>query len=702
MNVDEVKQVLNKPEMLEGREFEVLQTIALYVNNPNSEETGRELVLRALEHRNKFEGLTEILTGLTREVGLFPYLSPKSLNMRDAIAFEFHKPNHDHEFVFHRAQAEVYRRLMRGESVILSAPTSFGKSRIIDSVIDSGKFNNIVIIVPTIALIDETRRRLHSFSKKFKVISHLPQHPGERNLFVFTAERLNSYEQLPKIDFFVIDEFYKIDDMSVDGSDRTVALNQAFYKLRKERGQFYLLAPKIGDIPKNIEAELPCCFIRTEFTTVASDVINIFKWENELEKLVKLCKTLTEPTLIFCRSPKRVNEVARALIKAGIGTESGEMKKAAEWIATHFHKDWVYARAIDRGIGLHHGKLPRSLGQLSVHSFNTGKLRFLICTSTLIEGVNTCAKNVIVFDHVINRKKFDFFTFNNIKGRSGRMFEHFVGRVFLFHPPPQEELPLVDFPLLTQNNNVPDSLLVQLDDEDLSDNSKERLREINEQNFLPIEIIRQNSPLDPRAQIALAEKISGFSEPTALKLWWNRMPPYKELRFTVRLLWGSFIKKKMGVISADQLTFKIFDLQKNPDVKTRVQHGLQPGQYQAKSADEAVERVLYFDRSWAMFEFPRLLRSFGRIQSHVFDAKFGKSGNYSFFATQVERLFSNPALIALEEYGLPIQVGKKVDRKIRLNEDLDMAIDQIRDVKGIDCDLNAFEAEILEYVQKYL
>jgi hypothetical protein len=701
MKADEIKHALEESEGIENRAFEILQSIASYVNNPDTEEQGRDLVLRALEHKKRFGELSEILNGLTREVGLFPYLSLEALNLRDSIAFEFHKPNHESEFVFHRVQAEVYRRLMEGENVILSAPTSFGKSRIIDAVIDSGKFNNLAIIVPTIALIDETRRRLSLFSNQFKVVSQLSQRPAERNLFVFTAERLNAYESLPKIDFFVIDEFYKIGALGVDGSDRTVALNQAFYRLAKGRGQFYLLGPSIRAIPEGLETKLPCYFIPTKFATVASDVINVFQWDDELAKLVEICGTLDEPTLIFCRSPKRVNEVANALLSAGIGTDSGEMKEASEWTGAHFHEDWVYGHAIARGIGLHHGRLPRSLGQLSVHSFNAGKLQFLICTSTLIEGVNTCAKNVIVFDHVINRQKFDFFTFNNIKGRSGRMFEHFVGRVFLFHPPPEEELPFVDFPLVTQDGEVPDCLLVQLDTEDLSAASKERMREIYEQGVLPLEIIRQNSTLDPLAQIALAKEIAGFSQPVASKLLWRSMPSYEELQFAVNLLWEFFIQRaKGGVFSANQLTFKIWTLRQKPDVKFRILAELEPGRYQAESADEAVERVLTFDRNWAGFEFPRLLMALWRIQAHVLEPKLGRSGNYSFFAARVEQLFRNPALVALEEYGLPLQIGEKVSRYIELSDDLDTAMAQIRNVSGIDCDLNAFEAEILKDVQE--
>jgi hypothetical protein len=701
MNAAEIRHVLEESEGIESKAFELLQSIACYVNNPDTEEQGRDLVLRALEQRHRFGALSEILNGLIREVGLFPYLAPEVLNLRDTIALEFHKPNHESKFVFHRVQAEVYRRLMEGENVILSAPTSFGKSRIIDCVIGSGKFNNLAIIVPTIALIDETRRRLSSFSKQFKVVSQLSQRPAERNLFVFTAERLNGYEGLPEIDFFVIDEFYKIGALGVDGSDRVVALNQAFYRLAKGRGQFYLLGPSIRAIPEGLETKLPCYFIPTRFATVASDIVNVSGWDDELQKLVEICRTLDEPTLIFCRSPKRVNEVAKALLTAGIGTEYEGMKEASEWTCAHFHEDWVYGHAIARGIGLHHGRLPRSLGQLSVHSFNAGKLQILICTSTLIEGVNTCAKNVIVFDHVINKQKFDFFTFNNIKGRSGRMFEHYVGRVFLFHPPPEEELPFVDFPLVTQDSDVPDSLLIQLDSEDLSADSVERMRDIYEQRILPLEIIRQNSTIDPHAQIALAHEIAGFSRVAASKLLWRSMPTYDNLQFAVDLLWRFFIQRaKNGVYSSNQLTYKIWNLRQIPDVKVRIRAELEPGQYQAQSADEAVERVLAFDRSWAGFEFPRLLMALSRIQAHVLEPILSRSGDYSFFSARVEQLFRNPALVALEEYGLPLQIGEKISRFIQLSNDLDIAISQIRDVRGIDFDLNAFEAEILKDVQE--
>ncbi len=271
MTEKELRESLSTEAYIEENAFQLLHEISCYVNEPVLEELGREFVLRALEKRDSFRNYWGILDSLTRQVGLFPYLEPTDLSFRDLIAYELHRPpSMEESFVFHRAQAEIYRRLIEGENVILSAPTSFGKSRIIDAVIATERYKNIAVIVPTIALIDETRIRLSSFSEKYKVITQLNQKPIGNNIFIFTPERVNGYESLPSIDFFVIDEFYKIGALNEDET-RTVALNQAFYRLFKGEGQFYLLGPNIKQIPDGLEKNFRCFFYSTTFSTVVTN-----------------------------------------------------------------------------------------------------------------------------------------------------------------------------------------------------------------------------------------------------------------------------------------------------------------------------------------------------------------------------------------------------------------------------------------------
>ena len=128
-----------------------------------------------MEHRSEFGQAEVILDALVREVGLYPYINVGNLSSRDLIAYEMHRPdNFGEDFVFHRPQAEVYRALLDGQSIALSAPMSFGKSVIIDAIVASGRYSNVVVVVPTIALIDETRRRLtERFRQTFKIIKSM-------------------------------------------------------------------------------------------------------------------------------------------------------------------------------------------------------------------------------------------------------------------------------------------------------------------------------------------------------------------------------------------------------------------------------------------------------------------------------------------------------------------------------------------------
>ena len=165
----------------------------MHQGSPNStieerEASAAEALLRMMEHREVLEPVAPVLSAVSREIGLFPYLEPQELPTSDLLAYEAHRPAGLEDVVFHRKQAEAYRALLAGRNVILSAPTSFGKSLVIDAMIASDRFRNVAVVVPTIALIDETRRRLWRFNGSYRVITHSMQGPGERNIIVATQE----------------------------------------------------------------------------------------------------------------------------------------------------------------------------------------------------------------------------------------------------------------------------------------------------------------------------------------------------------------------------------------------------------------------------------------------------------------------------------------------------------------------------------
>jgi hypothetical protein len=703
MNPEELVSVLRDPEQVSRNSFAILRELARIAAEDAA--VAQDLLLRALEQRAHFGAAGVVLDGFVREAGLFPYLDPDTLSLRDRIAHEYHKPsNMSDDVVFHRVQAEVYRLLMDGRSVILSAPTSFGKSLLVDAVVASQRYRNIAVIVPTIALIDETRRRLAAFRDRYKVITHPTQPPGDRNIFVITQERIQEFRHLDVIDFFVIDEFYKLHPDPED-EGRSMMLNHAFYMLLKTRARFYLLGPNIRDIPPGFDKKYDCAFIRTDYKTVSSQTLRVrpATSDGEDQTLISLCKTLQEPTLIFCSSPGRTRKVAHWLLDAGVTSEQPDLSGAAEWVAKEYHPEWLFGRALQHGIGIHHGKIPRALAQYAVRMFNDGAIRFLICTSTLIEGVNTKAKNIIVFDNKIFFKEIDFFTFNNIRGRSGRMFEHFVGNVFLFHDPPAHELPFIDIPWFSQDEQTSDSLLVQMATEDLQDAARDRVKRYGEQELLSIDIIRQNIGIDPATQVALAQHLKVNAATLREPLSWRGMPKYDQLLQANELIWQFFVgggrRRRAGISSGRQLTYRIWQTQQKTIRQLIDQDMANPNAPAARTPDDVVEDTFEFLRHWVMFNFPRYLMALSRIQAGV----FGKgAGDYSAYASRIEHMGMDPALFALDEYGIPWQTAQRLASVLSPRGDFDVALARLRELQVDRLRLSDFERALVQDAAKYV
>lgn len=710
LSIENIENKLKGSKEISSSEaFIILQSLCYLASIEPENNKIQQLLLRVLDRKNEFNGLLEVINGLVSHFGLYPYLDTNLITAKDAIAREMHRPLllQDYEensstienegIVFHRVQAEVFKCLMNGENVILSAPTSFGKSALIDSLIESNKFQNIVIVVPTIALIDETRRRLAYLNCEHKIITHTSQSIRENNIFVLTQERAMDFPNLPDFDIFILDEFYKLDPK--EDSERATTLNRAFYKLNKISKQFYLLGPNIENIPEGLPERFNCKFIKTDYSTVLTELIHLNR-KNDYDNLVNLCVDMQDSTLIYCSSPRRARDITQYLVNNLNISEKLGLPEAAQWVAENYHPEWTFVKGLEKGIGMHHGSIPRALAQLCVKGFNDGKLPFLVCTSTLIEGVNTKAKNVIVFDNKIANKKYDFFTFSNIRGRSGRMFQHFVGNVYIFHEPPQKELPIVDIPLFSQNvANTKESLLIYLDKEDMTKDSWSRVEKYHMQNILSIDDIRTNSSIEPDVQLEIAYHMIS-NRGVVINLAWNGYPSYDKLEYLCNLIWEFCVKRnKYNISSGKQLAFKINQLHKKSIIEIIQNEIINNHQ----DPDIAVENTLSFIRNWAQFHFPRLAMAICRIQNSIAEQLEVRKADYSFFCGKVESLFLDPALIALDEYGLPLPLSQKIKSSLSTNELLDDALDSLSklDIMRLSW-LSTFEKEIINNVKKSL
>ena len=380
------------------------------------------------------------------------------------------------------------------------------------------------------------------------------------------------------------------------------------------------------------------------------------------------------------------------------------LSDVVDWIGRNFHPDWIVARALARGIGVHHGRLPRALAQLQVRLFNTGALKFLVCTSTLIEGVNTAAKHVVIYDNKISKKPFDYFTYRNIQGRSGRMFRHFVGTVHLFHSPPQADLLDVDFPAFSQTDAASDGLLVQLDEEDLGREGLRRVNKLKGQSDLSMDTIRANAHVDPQQQIELARYIRSNARELYPALSWRGEPTNDQIYQVCDLLFDTLLVTagRDVVRNGRQLAYLLTQLRQLGAAGFVQAQAQSAGPRAPADPSDRVENALEFLRNWASFNFPRALIALERIQAEVFERLGLAAGSYAAFAAQVENLMLPPALAALDEYGLPLQLVARLEPLLPASSDLDAVLSALRGLDIRRLRLSAFEIGLLREVQETL
>lgn len=262
----------------------------------------------------------------------------------------------------------------------------------------------------------------------------------------------------------------------------------------------------------------------------------------------------------------------------------------------------------------------------------------------------------------------------------------------------------MDIPLVTQTASAPDSLLIQLDNADLSEVARERLKPLFEQQYLPVPVIRANRGIDPQAQVNLAQVLSESAADFWPGLSWTSTPTGEQLRTVCRVIWEHLVPetaRQHGVTSARQLAFKLNRLRAIVDVARLIQEELD-GQRGEKNPDAAVEETLDFLRYWAGYHFPRYLMALSRIQHVVFVDADLPPGEYSAFSTQVEHLFAPGGIAALDEYGVPLQVGLKLKEELGMPEDLDTALEGLRAMKLDTINLSDFERQMVEDAQQHV
>lgn len=689
----------------EDQAVSVLGAVNSLVNSQSTHDLGREMVIRCLAKKEWFPpGLMPLLESLVGSVGLIPYLSKDVSTFGEQLLLEAHRtPPIGKVDFFHTLQLQIYRELRAKRNVVLSATTSVGKSAIVDAIVASGDHRHLAIIVPTIALIDETRRRIiETFGARYAIVTHPTQISSrdQATVFVLTQERALNRDDLQDVTFFVIDEFYKLDLQMEKSTDRAVDLNLCFHKLSSNGAQFYLIGPHVDGV-NGLASKHEFLFVPSHFSTIALDIVQYGLPRDggrREKKLIELCEKLTSPTLIFCQSPGSAKRAAETLLNVeGLLPETDLTWSAVEWLEKEYPEEWVVTHALRRGVGIHHGSIPRALQQYMVKAFETGAIKFLICTSTLIEGVNTVAENVIIFDKRIKTTGIDYFTFRNIAGRAGRMRRYFVGKVYILEEQPEPDTCVIEVAVGTQSDSTPMSLLLDLEDDDLTPASKSRVESVTRETPLSAETLKANRKIPIETQHAIYEAI--WRDPTLLgkPLAWRGMPDSQQLLAVCNLIFDYMdfgILKGYQIFSGKQLQAALYSVEKSKSLR-EVTDNFVAYRRRTDSVSDAVELSLRFLRKYVGYTFPQSLMAISHIQSDVFRKIGVEAGNYEFYATKAESLFLERGLFALDEYGIPPETAMRIAPVGREFPTLDSAIELVirMDARGVD--LTKFERDLI-------
>ena len=599
-------------------------------------------------------GLLDMQSALLRQSGLFPYANPNHLIFRDQLAYEAYRSDADQEIVYHREQLEIIERLEAGHNVILSAPTSFGKSLIIDMLCNSPERRKIVIIVPTIALIDETKRRLYGrLGDHVQLIWNEQQvaDPDRRTIYVLTQERVLARSDLMRIDLLVVDEFYKIDAKEQDA--RTVSLGLAVRRLVQHSKQFFMLGPMIQALlwrTPRVKYE----FFQTDFRTVAVDVERISSDGSTGAIATFVAQKALRPALVFCSSPARAREMCLALInQLPVRDGSTELANLAEWVRESFHRDWFTAAAIERGIGIHTGRMPRALAQVQIELFDRGEVDVLVCTSSIIEGVNTAAKSVAIADSQIDRNPIGYFTHENIKGRSGRMFRHFVGKVYLFHDPPAEVGKEVNLEYV-DGTDVPDAFVVGVDATDRPP-LVARQQALSRSIGLSPHVVREFAALSIPVLEGLVAGVNERIAQNRTEICWQGIPLWPRLKSTIELIW-EFARPRGRSAPTPKSALRLLTIAAKKKNVGNFIHEVASAE--RDGIDAGVDTALAFLKVME-YDLPLRLAALEAIIKDRWRAPNAQATDYSTYIATMKSWFSVAPASIYEEIGLPVQLVEK-------------------------------------------
>lgn len=377
-------------------------------------------------------------------------------------------------------QYKLYGAVTQGRSITVSAPTSAGKSYVLNLAlqnrIKSAKKESIIYVVPTRALITEVSQRIRSSLREAKVdgvIVRAAPFPVSKDdvkngvIYVLTQERLSSLlhseDEGLWLTSLIVDEAHEIQKRK-----RGVVLQNAIDKVLAQfpntsvlfasplisNPEYFLglfkLSPDTGSIVEQMSPVTQNIILvdkvdrktkQVDFHLVGREKnthlgVREFNYKFRGGKSYIKSKLAIElealgSTIVFCNGPSETETVALTLAgEIDDVVEDEEIAAFIDFIKKEVHSDYPLVKSLEKGVAFHYGDMP-SIVRSGVESlFKSEKITYICCTSTLLQGVNLPAKNIIIENPKSGDDPMSRPDFLNLSGRAGRLLQEFHGNIW--------------------------------------------------------------------------------------------------------------------------------------------------------------------------------------------------------------------------------------------------------------------------------
>lgn len=459
-------RLLSKDEMEDSEVVKLLAIAVLLLNHqtPEIKRLGYRIILFYGNLTGRYEALYDValhhgLHPVSAVIGNnFPEDDHRSDSFIRQIVGSYVDTFRDQGIVL-TEQQEALRTFVQSEyehSSVIVAPTSYGKSELIIKSVNDNPHSKIVILVPSKALLAQTKKRLiyADIEGLGKVISHPEMYVEGRNdrAFVLTQERLSRLlndHPLLSFDMVFVDEAHNL--LQNDRRSELLATMLCILGARNKKTSFKFLTPFLCDelnvrvrfldmiptgfrIDEYIKSER---FYLRDFRPNKGDgklklydhFLNVWldidgKYQNCFELIRR--ESLNK-NIIYGNKKKSIEAFAVGLAATLKPVDCPLIARACDELEDAFDKRYRLISCLRKGVMYHHGSIPDTIRLYLENLFSASeKMRYLVCNSTLLEGVNLPIERLFIFDYTKGQSNLTSSQFKNLIGRVNRFSEVFA------------------------------------------------------------------------------------------------------------------------------------------------------------------------------------------------------------------------------------------------------------------------------------